>query len=494
MPGLESERRDFVSGDGAANLLRGVAAAVAVWERGPAGVELTQADPAATCLLGDPGAHGELRGELQRALSSRSPVDLGVLTSDALGEPTTYLVRLVPLDARRTAQVWIEAPGAEPRDPLRQVAAALAHDFNNLLQVAEGNLELALTAPPTVGRVEAALGALIRARELTSQLLAFATPPGSGGVPVELGDVAHAAIPELRDAVPATTVFSWAIPTGGPTVLAEPGHVRQVLRNLLRNALQSLQGGVGEVAVGVGVCEVHPHDVGYVRQRVPAPGRYGYVEVADNGPGLDPAALQAVFEPFAAPSSTRRVIDLPAVVAIAEIYGGAVRVRTAPGEGTVVRVVFPLHRAEPTESEPEPIPTEALEYVVGTALVVDDEDPVRELVASALERNGFHVHRARDGESAIADFLRLARDGVLDVVVLDLTMPRMSGVEAFRLMARTDSSIPVLLTSGFSPTEVARRVGELQPASILQKPAPMYEIVDRVRRLVARRHGRHPPS
>lgn len=127
--------------------------------------------------------------------------------------------------------------------------------------------------------------------------------------------------------------------------------------------------------------------------------------------------------------------------------------------------------------------------VAGTVLVVDDEPAILELTTTALERNDFVVHRALGGEAAVREYRRLTDEGVLDAVVLDLSMPGLSGEEAWGQMRAINHSVPVVVVSGYPAAVVSRRLGDVTPAGVVSKPAPMHVLVSAVRRAVAERYG-----
>jgi CheY-like chemotaxis protein len=196
-----------------------------------------------------------------------------------------------------------------------------------------------------------------------------------------------------------------------------------------------------------------------------APGRYVSLEVRDDGPGMDAGTIDRIFEPFFTTKFTGRGLGLAAVLGVVRGHRGGLSVDSAPGRGTTFRILF-APTAQPTAADAgDTAPPRRRE---GLILLVDDEEAVREMLGEMLEQEGFEVLRAEDGSRGVALF-EANRDRI-DVVLLDLSMPGLSGEGAFRRLRQIDPGVRVILSSGYDSQEVRGRFGASAPFAFIQKP------------------------
>ena len=218
-----------------------------------------------------------------------------------------------------------------------------------------------------------------------------------------------------------------------------------------------------------------------------AAGRYVCFEVGDDGPGMETETTERIFEPFFSTKSTGRGLGLAAVLGVVKGHRGALSVQSAPGEGTMFRLLFPPsdrsrgRRAETSRRRSR----RSAEQL--TLLLVDDEEIVRDMVGEVLEAEGHRVLRAEDGARAVALFRE--RSAEVDVVLLDLSMPGLSGEQTFAGLREIDPSVRVVLSSGYDKDEATRRFGMDGPIGFIQKPYRPAELLAEIHRCL----GRFPP-
>jgi len=253
-----------------------------------------------------------------------------------------------------------------------------------------------------------------------------------------------------------------------PPIHADATQISQVIMNLITNASEAIGEAQGVIALRTGVTDVDRACLAEARVGADAAaGPYAYVEVRDTGCGMDERTAARIFDPFFTTKFTGRGLGLAAVLGIVRGHGGAIIVDSTPARGTTIRVLFPV------SGEPEPVAAEespAGRHINGrgTVLVVDDEEVVRAVATEALLRDGFAVLIARDGREAQEVFQ--ARAGDIDLVLLDLTMPRADGEEVLRGLQRVRDDVRVILSSGYAQEHVARRFAGAGLAGFIQKP------------------------
>jgi signal transduction histidine kinase/CheY-like chemotaxis protein len=358
------------------------------------------------------------------------------------------------------------------------LAGGIAHDFNNLLTAILGNASLAAleVGPhgPGTRSLEALMVAARRATDLTRQLLAYSGRGHFQIEPVDLNVQVRELLTLLEASISKKVVLRTDLEEGLPSVRADRSQIDQVLMNLVLNGAEALKGESGTVMVRTGQQLLHARDLegggAFVGAR---PGPAVFLEVSDTGEGMSSETLARIFDPFFSTKRSGRGLGLAAVQGIVRGHDGLIRVYSEVGRGTTFKLFLPV--AEGAVVRPAaPSPT-STPVAAATVLLVDDEDAVREIARAALEFGGYRVVEARDGVEGVETFRALADE--IGLVLLDLTMPRMSGEEACAEIRRLRPDVPVVLSSGYNEVEATRRLVGRQSTLFIQKPYTVEELL-----------------
>ena len=377
------------------------------------------------------------------------------------------------------------------------LAGGIAHDFNNLLTGIMGNASLALdevdAAAPAAERMQDVITASERAAQLARQMLAYS---GKGRFILERIDLSarlRETLPLIRAAIPPTVELRLDLSDNLPCVEADSAQIQQLMMNIIINGAEAVPEGLpGIVTIATRRQYVNEEYLG--RSEMDGTeslrtGDYVLLEVRDTGSGMDANTKARIFDPFFTTKFTGRGLGLAAVLGIVRGHSGSIDVQTAPGEGTVFRVLLPaLPAARPTEPAPEEKSVSDLRGG-GVVLVIDDELVVRRMARQALERYGYRVLVAEDGSRGLEMF-RL-ESGNIDCIVLDLTMPVMSGEETLACIKAVRPNAIVILSSGFNEAQAVRRFQGKGLAGFLQKPYKATALLELVKAVIARSAGGH---
>ncbi len=389
---------------------------------------------------------------------------------------------------RRRAETALRQ--SQKLESLGVLAGGIAHDFNNLLTAILGNTEVAQGRCPddpmlrsSLQRIEAATQ---RGADLARQLLAYA---GKGHFAIKPLDL-NRLILELSDlltvSISKKVSLQRDLQPDLPAVEADSAQFQQVVMNLVINASEAIGDQAGVVTLRT---RSQSWEQASLARSFPGqvlePGLFVRLEVNDDGCGMDAETIGRIFDPFFTTKFTGRGLGLSAMLGIVRGHRAGIRVESVPGKGTSFILLFPASQAtEPPAaagSSPAGLRT-------GTILVVDDEIILRDLARGTLERAGFQVLEARDGLEALEAF-RPGRTPV-DLVLLDMTMPRMGGAECFRRLRQVSPTVRVILSSGYTERESLDSLADLPPDGFLQKPYRASDMIAKVREVL----GEQSPS
>ncbi len=366
------------------------------------------------------------------------------------------------------------------------MAGGIAHDFNNILMAVQGNIELAKDdiPPDAFGHkaLEEAEKASNRATALVRQMLAYSGKGHFVVSPADVKPLIESFAELLQSAVPPKVTIHCELQAGLPLVTCDETQIQQALVNLVVNAAESYDPEIGgpvtvssKVRICDEVCLAATFPDAFMGYDPPfMAGRYVAITVADDGCGMDEETRKHLFEPFFSTKFQGRGLGLAAVLGIVRGHKGYIEVDSVPDRGTVFTILLPAMAEESSRSERELTAAPETASGEGRILVVDDEAPIRSLTRGMLERLGYTVICAADGIEAMDLFTR-AEAGI-GAVLIDLSMPGMSGVEVLRALRLADPSIPAILTSGYAVDEIQSRYGNEGFNGFLQKPFRMADL------------------
>ena len=399
------------------------------------------------------------------------------------------VVNFVEVGYDVTEQISLEDQLAQAQklESIGLLAGGIAHDFNNILGAILGYASFMKNKMSEDHQfykyVDMIERSAIRAAELTSQLLAFARGGKYNVTPVNLNRIVLDTLGIIQSTFDKSIIVEKNLPQDIPTVEADPGQMQQVVMNLCVNARDAMPGG-GILRVETSEVELTENDT---KSNIEAhPGRYVLLIVSDTGIGMDKQTVQRIFEPFFTTKEKGKGtgLGLSMVYGIVRNHGGFIRVESEPGKGTSFKVFYPASRkAEKKEAG-------AMEDVKGgseTILVAEDDEAMRELVKDILESGGYNVIAAENGEAAVEAYTK--REDEINLVILDMIMPKMNGSEAFKSLKKINPDVLVLLSSGYSQDGKAQELLNEGVAGFLGKPYQVRELLEKVRAVLEKGKG-----
>jgi two-component system, cell cycle sensor histidine kinase and response regulator CckA len=362
-----------------------------------------------------------------------------------------------------------------------RMAGGIAHDFNNILTVIMGYSEITLhhlgSSHPTATSLREIKRSAERATSLTRQLLAFSRQQVLYPRVLDLNAVVNNLNQMLRRLIGEDIVLSFQ--PGDPLgyIKADLGQIEQILMNLVVNARDAMPKG-GTIAISTSNVELNE---AYLDSHCSVlPGRYALLSVSDTGCGMDEKTLSHIFEPFFTTKGPGKGtgLGLSTVYGIVKQSNGYIWVYSELRRGTTFKLYFPLYE----EGAPEPEEWIANVRPVGgteTILVVEDDESLRKLTVALLESTGYRVLQADNGGTAI----RLVQDSMesIDLLLTDVLMPVMSGVDLSVILRKVRPSMKVLLMSGYAGDLIARHRGSEPDIALLEKPFTRHDLLSKIR-------------
>ncbi len=399
---------------------------------------------------------------------------------DGDGRVTHYIGTVTDIHDRKIAEEAVRQ--AQKLESIGLLAGGIAHDFNNLLVGIVGNASLAQDMLPREHRVRELLDRIIQAGDsaayLTRQMLAYSGKGQFVIEPVNLTELVRNTMPLVQGSIPRRAELRLELEPALPALDADRSQMQQVFTNLIINAAEAIGNHGGRITVRTGIRRISAAEAesGFPGTQL-TPGDYVYLQVRDTGSGMDEETKAKIFDPFFSTKFTGRGLGLAAVSGIVRGHKGAILVESAPGKGSTFTAFFPAGAAAHTNEDA----VEARVDLRGreAVLVVDDEPAVREVAQAALQRYGYDVLLAANGEEAIEALAR--NKDRISIIVLDLSMPHMDGEQALPKLQEIKPGATVLIMSGYTESEALRLFAGKGVSGFIQKPFTIQRFAEKVK-------------
>lgn len=373
-------------------------------------------------------------------------------------------------------------------ESLGVLAGGIAHDFNNLLTAIMGNTGLAIMGLPNnskvINNLDRIENASLRAADLCRQLLAYS---GKGkfiidsvNLNVLVKEMSNLLLVSISKKVELICTFDENI----KLFEADSTQVRQIIMNLITNASEAIGEKTGKIKIKTAVeaCTKSFLKNSYFDDSLDA-GKYVSLEVTDNGIGMDKETTSKIFDPFFSTKFTGRGLGLAAVVGIVRSHKGAIIIESKLKKGTKFKIYFPVSKAVIIKKVSKNDKSTDWKGK-GTVLVVDDEESIRHLGLVTLKGAGLDVITAVDGKEAVDIYKKKSKE--INLVLMDLTMPKLSGEEAFLKLRKIRSDVKVILSSGYSEQEATKKFNTIGLQGFLQKPYKPSDLIEKVKQILER--------
>ncbi|MCP5050204.1 MAG: response regulator, partial [bacterium] len=408
------------------------------------------------------------------------------LVRDSRGQSTAY--RGIIRDITEQKQLERQLIQAQKMEAIGTLAGGIAHDFNNILGVIIGYTELTMEdlEEGTLARrnIEHVLTASERATELVKQILAFSRQGERKRQPLKVSLIIKEALKLLRSSLPSTIDIRQNIRADSGLVLADSTQIHQVMMNLCTNAAHAMRKDGGTLEVSLDNIVIDP-DNQEVHGSIDA-GNYLLLTVTDTGHGIPQGVMKRIFEPY---FTTKKAgegtgMGLAMIQGIVQSHGGDVTVYSEPGKGTTFNVFLPRLEGGGIKSEVEIVrePLSGDERV----LLVDDEEDLARMEEQMLKRLGYRVTTMTSASAALEVFR--GGPGQFDIVVTDLTMPQMTGIQLARELKSIKPGIPVILCSGFSTVATREKIKAYGISGFVMKPIVKKHLARAIRKVLDKNH------
>ena len=423
----------------------------------------------------------------KRKTGEEIPVEISPHLFDLDGRPT-ILSRVLDITEHKRSEkerqnLLARLQQSQKMEAVGTLAGGIAHDFNNILAVILGNAELASDDVPDWNPASKSLKeihkASIRAKDMVQQLLAFSRKTDEVSMPINIAPIIKESLKMLKHAIPTSVEFKQHISDDSCNVMGDASQINQIVMNLVTNAADAMseEGGLLKVTLENIILQEEKICFDWVL----SPGPYVRLRMRDTGEGIEPKIMDRIFEPY---YTTKEVgkgtgMGLSVIHGIMKRHNGGIRVESEVEKGTLFEIYFPaLEKAAEEEKKPEGEIKGGSERI----LFVDDEESMVNLNHQRLERLGYTVKSTTKPVEALEWFR--ADPGQFDVIITDMTMPRMTGDRLTKEVLTIRPHMPVIICTGYSERMSAKKAEGLGVRKYLEKPIGLRNMASALREVL----------
>jgi len=399
------------------------------------------------------------------------PTDCTIMSlpnEQGVADRTAFIAR----DLRDEIALRRQIEHGQRLESLGVLAGGIAHDFNNILTAILGNAalaELKIDEPvKTAKHLRNIVKSSERAAGLCKQMLAYSGKGKFIVKPLNLSEMVDDITKLLTVSIAKDVTININLAEQLPAVDVDEAQMQQVIMNLVINASDAIGENSGTVKIETGIMDTDDSSwrTSFMQDDLP-PGRYVYLEVSDNGCGIDSKIMPHIFDPFFTTKFTGRGLGLSAVLGIIRGHHGTLKVDSTPDIGTTFRMLLPISQQSAVSDNTAHEGNKAW-HSSGTILIVDDENAILEIASLMLEDMGFKTRTAEDGLAAVNVYRQHGDE--ITAVLLDMTMPKMDGQECFQALYEIDKEVVVILSSGYNEQDAISNFTHKGLAGFIQKP------------------------
>lgn len=401
---------------------------------------------------------------------------------DEDGNITSALEVVLPITERKLLEDQLRQ--SQKMESIGTLTGGVAHDFNNILGIIIGNTELALEDlpewNPVYKNLEEIKTAAVRASGIVKNLLSFSRKTDYKLVPVEIIQSIKEALSLIKATIPSTIEIQVNLPHSEQAILADPVQMNQVIMNLCINASQAMEATGGTLSVAAKYIKID-NETALTNPDLKVGGSYLKLSIVDSGPGIDPKIVDKIFDPYFTTKAIGKGsgLGLSIVHGIVTNHNGAITVKSEPGGGAAFTILLPLadeiKKIDTEKTDSSPSGSE-------TILFVDDEESIVKMTKQMLIRMGYQVHAETNPIEALSLFE--VNPAQFDLVITDMTMPQMTGVQLSEKLFAIRKDIPVIICTGHSLQIDEEKANRLGINAFIMKPIIKTELAKTIHRVL----------